>query len=131
MTTPIPITLYHNPRCSKSRQVLALLRGAGVEPRVVDYLQEPLTQAQLESLLLAMGLGARDLLRSQEAVYATLDLGNPQWSEQELVAHLVAHPILMNRPIVVSPLGALLCRPPERVLDLLPPLLGRSAVAHA
>jgi arsenate reductase (glutaredoxin) len=126
-----PITLYHNPHCSKSRQALALLRDAGVEPQVVDYQQEPLSPAQLTSLLRVLGLSARDLLRSQEAVYATLDLGNPQWSEQELVAHLAAHPILMNRPIVVSPLGALLCRPPERVLDLLPPPLGRSTVVHA
>lgn len=129
MTTPI--TLYHNPHCSKSREVLALLRHAGVEPRVIEYLKDPLTPEQLASLLKALCLGARDLLRTQEAVYATLDLGNPQWSEQELLAHLAAHPILMNRPIVVSPLGALLCRPPERVLDLLPPPLGRSAVAHA
>ncbi|MDP2417696.1 MAG: arsenate reductase (glutaredoxin) [Hydrogenophaga sp.] len=129
MTTPI--TLYHNPQCSKSRRVLALLRDAGIEPRVVDYQQEPLSPAQLTALLRSMGLGARDLLRSQEAVYETLNLGDPQWTEQELVSHMVAHPILMNRPIVVSPLGAWLCRPPERVLDLLAPPHGCKALENA
>lgn len=116
-----PTTIYHNPRCSNSRKVLAMLHEAGVQPHVVEYLNVPFTSAQLAPWLQAMGLPARDLLRSKEALYEALDLSNPKWTEQDLIGFMVAHPVLVNRPIVVTPLGVRLCRPPERVLELLPP----------
>jgi len=119
-----PITVFHNPRCSNSRKVLALLSEAGVEPQVVDYLQVPFTRQQLTQLLAAMGMPPRELLRSKEALYASLDLANPELSDQALIAHMAEHPVLVNRPIVVAPLGTRLCRPPESVLALLPALSG-------
>ena len=113
------VTIYHNPRCSNSRGALALLRERGVEPEIVDYLGHPLDVAQLKALVQRMGVPLHELLRPKEAVYAELDLGNPARTEAALYAAVAAHPVLLNRPIVVTPKGALLCRPPERVLELL------------
>ncbi|WP_029696167.1 arsenate reductase (glutaredoxin) [Comamonas badia] len=113
------VTIYHNPRCSNSRGALALLRERGVEPVIVDYLGHPLDAARLKALVQRIGVPLRELLRTKEAAYAELDLGNPARTEDELYAAVAAHPILLNRPIVVTSKGALLCRPPERVLELL------------
>ncbi|MCZ2103996.1 MAG: arsenate reductase (glutaredoxin) [Comamonadaceae bacterium] len=113
------VTIYHNPRCSNSRGALALLRERGMEPTIVDYLGHPLDVPALKALVGRMGVPLRELLRTKEAAYAELDLGSPERTEAELYAAVAAHPILLNRPIVVTPKGALLCRPPERVLELL------------
>ena len=120
------ITIYHNPRCSNSRAVLALLQQRHLVPRIVEYLNAPLDRAHLEGLVAATGLPLRELLRSKEAVFQELDLGNPACTEAQLFDAVLLHPVLLNRPIVVTPRGALLCRPPERVLELLPP----KAAAH-
>ena len=115
------ITIYHNPRCSKSRGALALLRERGIEPRIVDYLAHPLDLAQLRQLAAAVGGPVRDLLRTTETAYQTLGLKDPACTDEQLLTAVADHPELLNRPIVVTPRGALLCRPPERVLDLLLP----------
>ncbi|HAL39799.1 MAG TPA: arsenate reductase (glutaredoxin) [Polaromonas sp.] len=114
------ITIYHNPKCGTSRNTLALIRNTGVEPRVVHYLETPPTRAELVALIAAMGTPVREVMRSKEASYKELDLDNPKWSDDELIDFMLAHPILINRPIVVTPLGTRLCRPSEAVLDLLP-----------
>ncbi|MDO8250721.1 MAG: arsenate reductase (glutaredoxin) [Rhodoferax sp.] len=114
------ITIYHNPKCGTSRNTLALIRNSGVEPRVIPYLQTPPTRAELLALIAAIGTPVRELMRAKEAIYQELDLDNPKWSDDELIDAMLAHPILINRPIVVTPLGARLCRPSEAVLDLLP-----------
>jgi arsenate reductase len=114
------ITIYHNPKCGTSRNVLALIRNSGVEPTVVEYLKTPPSTAQLRQLLGAMGATVRDVLREKGTPYAELDLGNPKWTDEQLLAFVEQHPILLNRPIVVTPLGARLCRPSEVVLDILP-----------
>lgn len=114
------ITIYHNPKCGTSRNVLALIRNSGVEPEVVEYLKTPPTQAQLAAIASANGQGVRGLLREKGTPYAELDLGNPQWTDEQLLDFMVAQPILINRPIVVTPLGTRLCRPSEAVLDILP-----------
>lgn len=113
------ITIYHNPRCSNSRGALQLLREHGVEPQIVDYLKAPLNAVQLTALVAQIGLPVRELLRSKEAAYQELDLDNPALTDAQLIAALAAHPVLLNRPIVVSPKGARLCRPPETVLELI------------
>ena len=113
------ITIYHNPRCSKSRAALALLREAGHEPEVVLYLDEPPTAARLKQLLQAMGLSARDIMRSKEAPYKELGLADKSLSEDVLIEHMVAHPILIERPIVVAGDEVRLCRPAERVQELI------------
>lgn len=119
------ITIYHNPNCGTSRNVLALIRNTGVEPRVVQYLKTPLDKAQLQELLRALGLTARELLRQKGTPFDELGLGDSKWTDDELLKFIVQHPILMNRPIVVSSMGAKLCRPSELVLDILPtPQLG-------
>jgi len=120
MTYEANITIYHNPRCSNSRGALELLRSRGVEPAVVEYLKTPLDAAQLTALVARLGVPVRALMRSKEDAYHTLGLGDAQRSDAELIAAMAAHPELLNRPIVVTPRGAALCRPPERVLDLLP-----------
>jgi arsenate reductase len=112
-------TIYHNPRCGHSRGALALLRERGIEPAIVDYLGHPLDVTALRNLVARVGVPLRELLRTKEAVYAELDLGHPSRTEDELYEAVARHPILLNRPIVVTPKGALLCRPPERVLELL------------
>jgi len=114
------ITIYHNPQCGTSRNTLALIRNTGVEPQVIEYLQTPPTRETLEQLLAQMGMPARDLLRRKGTPYDELQLGDASLSEQALIDAMLAHPILMNRPIVITPLGARLCRPSEAVLDILP-----------
>jgi arsenate reductase len=118
MTTDIII--YHNPACGTSRNALAMIRNAGIEPHVVEYLKTPPSRALLESLIERAGIGARALLREKGTPYAELGLDNPNLTDEQLVDAMMAHPILINRPLVVSPLGVRLCRPSETVLDLLP-----------
>ncbi|MDR0225097.1 MAG: arsenate reductase (glutaredoxin) [Burkholderiaceae bacterium] len=113
------ITIYHNNRCSNSRGALALLREHGIEPTIVDYIAEPLTQAQLQALVQRLGVPVGELLRSKEAVYGELGLGGAQVTDAQRIAAVAAHPVLLNRPIVVTPKGAALCRPPEKVLALI------------
>ncbi|MCZ8396345.1 arsenate reductase (glutaredoxin) [Achromobacter ruhlandii] len=115
-----PITLYHNPACGTSRNVLALIRNSGETPTIIEYLKTPPDRATLEALIGAMGIAARDLLRQKGAPYDELGLADPAWSDAQLIDFMLAHPILINRPIVVTPLGTRLCRPSETVLDILP-----------
>lgn len=114
------ITIFHNPACGTSRNALAMIRNSGEEPTVIEYLKTPPTKARLQQLLAAMGTGPRDLLREKGTPYAELDLTNPKWTDDELLDFMLAHPILMNRPVVETPLGTRLCRPSEVVLDILP-----------
>jgi len=114
------VTIYHNPACSTSRNALALIRNSGIEPTIIEYLKEPPSRETLTRLLHAMGISPHSLMRTQEALYAELRLGDEHWSDAELIDFMLAHPILMNRPIVVTALGTALCRPTERVLELLP-----------
>lgn len=114
------ITIYHNPSCGTSRNTLALIRSAGTEPEVIEYLKTPPDRATLKSLIERMGISAHELLRVKETLYGELDLANKKWSEDDLIDQMVKHPILLNRPIVVTPLGARLCRPAEQVLGILP-----------
>ncbi|MDR3368898.1 arsenate reductase (glutaredoxin) [Rhodoferax sp.] len=119
------ITIYHNPSCETSRNTLALILNSGVEPVVIEYLKSPPGKERLQQLVQAMGIGARALLRQKGTPYDELGLGDPKWTEAELIDFMVQHPILMNRPVVVTPLGTKLCRPSEAVLDILPhPQLG-------
>lgn len=115
----MPIRLFHNPRCSKSREALALLRERGVEPEVVEYLKSPPTAAQLEGLLSQLGLEPRQLMRRGEAVYKELGLDDPGLSRAALIAAMAGNPILIERPIAVRGERAVLGRPPEKVLELL------------
>ena len=115
-----PITIYHNPKCGTSRNVLALIRNSGVEPEVIEYLKTPPTAARLAELVAATGQGARALLREKGTPYAELGLDQGHWTDVQLIDFMVAHPILINRPLVVTPLGVKLCRPSETVLDILP-----------
>jgi arsenate reductase len=114
------VTIYHNPACGTSRNTLALIRGAGVEPVIVEYLKTPPSKEMLREIVAAVGSGVRPLLREKEASYAELGLADSKWSDDDLLDFVVRHPVLMNRPIVVTPRGAKLCRPAESVLDLLP-----------
>ena len=114
------ITIYHNPACGTSRNTLALIRNSGTEPEVIEYLKTPPGKERLQQLLAAMGIPARELLRQKGTPYEELGLGDPRWTDDELVDFMVQHPILMNRPVVVTPMGARLCRPSEMVLDILP-----------
>jgi len=114
------ITIYHNPACGTSRNTLAMIRQSGEEPEIIEYLQAPPSRDTLVDLLTRMGIGARELLREKGTPFAELDLGNPKWSEDELIDFIMQHPILINRPIVVTSLGVKLCRPSEAVLDILP-----------
>jgi arsenate reductase len=116
------VTIYHNPACSNSRNALALIRERGIEPHVVDYLKAPPGREVLAGLVAAIGLPVRELMRSKEAAYQAAGLDDPALGDDRLIDAMVEHPVLMNRPIVVTPLGARLCRPPERVLELLPPV---------
>ena len=113
------ITIFHNSRCSNSRGALQILRDRGLEPQIIDYLATPLTAPELAELVAHLGVPVRDLLRSKEPVYQSLGLDNPALSDAQLLVAVAQHPVLLNRPIVVTPRGAALCRPPERVLDLL------------
>ena len=114
------ITIYHNPACGTSRNTLALIRNTGVEPRVVLYLETPPSRTELVALIAATGTPVREVLRRKGTPYEELDLDNPKWSDDELIDFMLAHPILINRPIVVTPLGTRLCRPSEAVLNILP-----------
>ena len=114
------VTIYHNPACGTSRNVLALIRNSGEEPTVIEYLTNPPDRATLERLIVAMGVPVRDVLRQKGTPYDELDLGDPTWTDAQLVDFMLQHPILINRPIVVTPLGTRLCRPSEAVLDILP-----------
>lgn len=116
---PVDIIIYHNPDCGTSRNALAMIRNAGIEPHVIEYLKTPPSRALLESLIARAGLSVRDLLREKGTPYAELGLGDPALGDAELLDAMMAHPILINRPLVVAPLGVRLCRPSERVLDLL------------
>ena len=119
------ITIYHNPACGTSRNTLAMIRFSGETPTVIEYLLHPPTRDTLKALLAQMGLGVRDILREKGTPYAELGLGQAHWSDEQLFDAIEQHPILINRPIVISPLGLRLCRPSERVLELLPqPLPG-------
>ena len=115
------VTIYHNPGCGTSRNTLALIRNAGVEPQVIEYLKTPPDRATLESLLARMNLKPRQLLRDKGTLYAELGLDDERLGDAELVDAMLAHPVLINRPIVVTPRGVKLCRPCEAVLDILPP----------
>jgi len=114
------ITILHNPACGTSRNTLALIRNSGEEPVIVEYLKTPPTHAGLAALVAAIGLPVRDVLRRKEALYAKLELDEPEWSDDQLIDIVIEHPILLERPIVVTPLGTRLCRPSEAVLDILP-----------
>ena len=118
MTTDIII--YHNPECGTSRNTLAMIRNAGIEPHVVEYLKTPPSRALLEQLIERAGIAPRDLLREKGTPYADLGLGDPSLDDGALIDAMMAPPILINRPLVVSPLGVKLCRPSEVVLDLIP-----------
>jgi arsenate reductase len=120
MSIFMPITIYHNPNCGTSRNVLALIRNSGVEPEVVEYLKTPPSRDKLLELIAQLGIPVRELLRQKGTPYDELQLDNPTLSNDALIDAMVADPILMNRPIVVTPLGARLCRPSEAVLDILP-----------
>ncbi|WHZ10268.1 MAG: uncharacterized protein OJF60_000707 [Burkholderiaceae bacterium] len=113
------VTIYHNPRCSTSRTVLGLLREHGIEPDVVDYLKHPLDRSQLVALTKRLGVPVRDVVRTKEALYRELGLDDPTTSDDALLDAIAAHPILLNRPIVVTARGARLCRPADSVLELL------------
>ncbi len=114
------IVIYHNPDCGTSRNTLALIRHAGIEPHVIEYLKTPPSRAMLQSLIARMGIPVRALLREKGTPFAQLGLSDLSLSEDALLDAMMAHPILINRPIVVTPLGVRLCRPSEAVLDLLP-----------
>ena len=114
------VKIYHNPKCGTSRNTLALIRHAGLEPQVIEYLKTPPSQVELQQLVAAMGVSVRDVLREKGTPHAELQLGDPKWSDDELLDFMQQHPILMNRPIVVTPLGTKLCRPSEAVLEILP-----------
>lgn len=114
------ITIYHNPACGTSRNVLSLIRNSGEEPTVIEYLKTPPDRETLEQLVAAMGIPVRDVLRQKGTPFDELGLADTQWSDAQLIDFMLQHPILINRPIVVTPLGTRLCRPSEAVLDILP-----------
>lgn len=114
------ITIFHNPACGTSRNTLAMIRQSGEEPVVIDYLQAPPSRERLKALIAAMGITVRQLLREKGTPYAELGLADPKWTDEQLLDAMLAHPILINRPIVETPKGVRLCRPSEAVLDILP-----------
>ena len=116
----VPVTIYHNPACGTSRNTLALIRNAGIEPTIIEYLKTPPDRVTLLDLLQRMGMRPRELLREKGTPYAELGLQSEHWTDDELVDHMLAHPILINRPIVATIWGVKLCRPSEVVLDILP-----------
>jgi arsenate reductase (glutaredoxin) len=123
------VTIYHNPKCGTSRGVLEIIRSKGIEPKIVEYLKTPLTRAEIQSLVKKMGVPVRDIVRAKEALYAELKLEGA--SDAELLDAMAAHPILLNRPIVVTPKGIKLCRPSEQVRELLLRLCALKRRRHA
>jgi arsenate reductase (glutaredoxin) len=120
------VTIYHNPDCGTSRNTLAMIRQGGEEPEVIEYLKNPPSRARLIELIEVMAIPVRALLREKGTPYAELGLADPKWSDDQLIDFMLAYPILINRPIVVTPKGTRLCRPSEAVLDILPnPHIGR------
>ena len=120
------VTIYHNPDCGTSRNTLAMIRASGEEPTVIEYLKTPPDRAQLKALISAMAIPVRALLREKGTPYAELGLGDDKWTDDQLIDFMLAHPILINRPIVVTEKGVRLCRPSEVVLDILPnPAVGK------
>jgi arsenate reductase len=115
----VSVTIYHNPACGTSRNTLAMIRQSGEQPEVIEYLKNPPSRARLIELIKAMGIPVRALLRQKGTPYAELGLADPKWSDDQLIDFMLDHPILINRPIVVTPKGVKLCRPSEAVLDLL------------
>lgn len=118
--SPTTVTIYHNPQCGTSRNTLAMIRNSGIEPEVIEYLKSPPDRATLLALIAATGQPVIDAVRTKEAVFTELNLGAPGVTDAQLIDAMLAHPVLINRPLVVTPLGARLCRPSERVLDILP-----------
>jgi arsenate reductase len=114
------VTIYHNPECGTSRNTLAMIRNAGIEPTVVEYLRNPPSRSQLASMIAAAGLTVRQAMREKGAPFQELGLGNPALGDEQLLDAMMAHPILINRPFVITPLGTRLCRPSEVVLEILP-----------
>lgn len=120
------ITIYHNPDCGTSRNTLAMIRQSGVEPEIIEYLNQPPSREKLVELMTRMGISPRDLLRQKGTPYDALELADSKWTDDDLIDFMLAHPILINRPIVVTPKGVKLCRPSEEVLSILPnPDIGR------
>jgi arsenate reductase len=124
MNGSFDVIVYHNPACGTSRNVLGLIRNAGIEPHVVEYLKSPPSRTLLENLLTRAGVGVRDILRKKGTPYAELGLDNLAVSDDVIFEAIAKHPILIERPLVVSPKGVRICRPSERVIDLLPPQRG-------
>ena len=121
MQSPPPsITIFHNPACGTSRNTLAMIRNSGEEPQVVEYLKTPPSKETLRELLAAMNMAPRALLRKKGTPYEELGLDDPKWTDEQLIDFMLSHPILINRPIVATPIGTRLCRPSEEVLDILP-----------
>ncbi|MGV1788030.1 MULTISPECIES: arsenate reductase (glutaredoxin) [Agrobacterium] len=120
MGNQVDIVIYHNPECGTSRNTLAMIRNAGIEPHVVEYLKTPPSRPLLEQLIVRMGISPRELLREKGTPYSELGLSDTSLTDEQLVDAMMEHPILINRPIVVTPLGVKLCRPSEAVLDILP-----------
>jgi arsenate reductase len=116
------VTIYHNPGCGTSRNVLEIIRHAGIEPTVIEYLRDPPTRERLLGLISAAGLTVRESLREKGTPYAELGLDNPALADEQLLDAMMAHPILINRPFVETPMGTRLCRPKERVFEILPPI---------
>ncbi len=116
----MPVTIFHNPACGTSRNTLAMIRNAGIEPTVIEYLKTPPDRATLKQLIAAIGAPVREVMRDKGTPYAELGLDDPKWSDDELIGFMLERPILINRPIVVTERGTRLCRPSELVLDLLP-----------
>jgi arsenate reductase len=119
MSEPVAVTIYHNPSCGTSRNTLALIRNSGIEPTVIEYLKTPPDRSALESLIRQMSIRPRDLLRQKGTPYEELGLDADHWTDAQLIDQMLAHPILIKRPIVVTPWGVKLCRPSEAVLDIL------------
>jgi len=120
------VAIYHNPDCSTSRNTLAMIRQSGTEPKIIEYLKTPPSRARLKELIATMGISTRALLWEKGTPYSELGLADPRWTDDQLLDLMLVHPILINRPIVVTPKGVKLCRPSEAVLDILPnPHIGR------
>ncbi len=114
------ITIYHNPQCGTSRNTLAMIRNTGIEPELIEYLKTPPDRERLSEIIAAMGLPVREIMRQKEKRYEELELNDAKWTDADLIAAMLREPILMNRPIVITEMGTRLCRPSERVLDILP-----------